>query len=88
LNVQFRRSFVKDLERLRDKALKERVKEAIEQVEAAQSIRDIGNLKKLQGGDRFYRIRIGTYRVGLTVVGGTVTFVRFLHRRELYRYFP
>ena len=46
------------------------------------------NLRKLRGSDRYYRIRVGEYRVGLSVEGDTVTFVRFLHRKDVYRYFP
>ena len=35
-----------------------------------------------------YRIRVGDYRLGLVFDGGTMTFVRCLNRREIYRYFP
>jgi mRNA interferase RelE/StbE len=88
VNVEFKSSFVRDLKHIRDKALKERVKETIELVEQAQSFPEIGNVKKLRGGDRYYRIRIGDYRLGLVLEDDTVTFVRFLHRKDLYRYFP
>jgi mRNA interferase RelE/StbE len=58
LKIEFKRSFVKDLERVRDKALRERVKETIEQVERAQALQEMENVKKLRGGERYYRIRI------------------------------
>ncbi|HEY4721787.1 MAG TPA: type II toxin-antitoxin system RelE/ParE family toxin [Anaerolineae bacterium] len=48
----------------------------------------MANIKKLQGGTNYYRIRVGDYRVGLVVESDTVTFVRFLHRKDIYRYFP
>ncbi|MBP1468695.1 type II toxin-antitoxin system RelE/ParE family toxin [Candidatus Chloroploca sp. M-50] len=38
--------------------------------------------------DPYYRIRIGDYRLGLFVEDDTITVVRFLHRRDIYRYFP
>ncbi len=60
----------------------------IEQVESAATLDDISNLKKLKGGENYYRIRIGGYRCGLIVENDTVTFVRFLHRRDVYHYFP
>lgn len=88
MKVEFKRSFVKDLERVRDKALKERVKGTIEWVEKAQSLQEIEDVKKLRGGEGYYRIRIGDYRLGLLLEGDTVIFVRFLHRRDVYRYFP
>ena len=68
--------------------MRNRVKEAIEQVEAAPSPRDVPNLTKLSGSSGFYRIRIGDYRIGILVEENEVEFVRFLHRRDIYRYFP
>ena len=88
MKVEFRRSFIKDLERVKRKELKERVKAAITQVEGAQTIQEIRNIKKLRGGERYYRIRIGDYRLGLVLKEGTAVFVRFLHRKDVYRYFP
>lgn len=73
---------------MRDKALRERIKETIERVEEAQTLQEIGNIKKLRGGERYYRVRIGDYRLGLALEGDTVIFVRFLHRKDVYRYFP
>jgi mRNA interferase RelE/StbE len=57
-------------------------------VENASTLTDISGLKKLRGGTNYYRIRIGEYRVGLAVDEDRVEFVRVLHRREIYRYFP
>jgi mRNA interferase RelE/StbE len=88
LNVRFKASFARDLRALKDKALLERIKELIASVEAAQSLADVSNLKKLRGGGGYYRVRIGDYRVGLATEEGVVVFVRVLHRREVYRYFP
>ena len=88
MKVEFKKSFVKDLERVRDKSLKERVRQTIERVEEAQTLQEIGNVKRLQGGERYYRIRVGDYRLGLMLEGDTVIFVRFLHRKDVYRYFP
>jgi len=88
LNVQFRSSFLKDVKVLTDKPLKDRIKDAIAQVENARTLQDIGNLKKLRGGKNYYRIRIGQYRIGIIVEGQTVSFIRCPHRREIYRYLP
>lgn len=86
MNVQFRSSFVKDIKGLSDKRLKDRIKAAITQVEAAHTLQEIGDIKKLKGSQDYYRIRIGEYRIGLIFEEGIVTFVRCLHRREIYRY--
>ena len=87
MRVDFKRSFLRDLKRIRGAAIKERVRETIQLVEQAEHLQDIKNLKKLTHGDRYYRIRIGDYRLGLILEGDTLIFVRFLHRKDLYRYF-
>ena len=89
MNVLFKSSFAKDLRKIRDSDLMTRVKELIEQVEVAESLQDITSIKKLRGrGRNYYRIRLAEYRIGLLVEGNSVTFVRCLDRKEIYRYFP
>jgi len=88
LKVDFKNSFLKDIKRVKDKSVKQRLKEIIDAAEKAEQLQKISDIKKLKGSDSFYRIRIGDYRIGLLVTEDTVIFVRFLHRREIYRYFP
>lgn len=88
MKVEFKRSFVRDLKRVRDRDLKERIAETIEKVEEARSLQDVGQVKMLQGSERCYRIRVRDYRLGLVLEGNTVSFIRLLHRRDIYRHFP
>ncbi|WP_199250185.1 type II toxin-antitoxin system RelE/ParE family toxin [[Phormidium] sp. ETS-05] len=57
-------------------------------VEQAEQLSEISNLKKLKGSTDYYRMRVGDYRIGIKVNDGVVSFVRILHRKEIYRYFP
>ncbi len=89
MKTTFLKSFAKDLKKLeRNTKLLARVQEIILQVEAAESILTINNLKKLKSEGSYYRIRLGNYRIGLIIEDETVSLVRILHRREIYRYFP
>jgi mRNA interferase RelE/StbE len=88
LKVRFKTSFAVDLRALKDESLAERVKALITTVESAETLLQIPNLKKLRGGGSYYRVRLGDYRVGLAVEENAIVFVRVLHRREVYRYFP
>ena len=88
MKVQFRASFARDLRKLSDPELFGRVKAVIDQVETADRLGDVPHLKKLSAGIGCYRIRLGDFRIGLLVEGSLVTFVRVLHRREIYRRFP
>lgn len=88
MTLEFRASFTKDLRSIRDRSILRRVRETIVEVEAAGSVLEIKNLKKLRTEGHYYRIRLGHYRLGLTIEDNTVSFIRLLHRREVYRYFP
>jgi mRNA interferase RelE/StbE len=88
VNTAFRESFRRDLLAIRDQRLLRRVTEFIESVEAAASLSDLPNLKSLKDAKNYFRLRIGNYRIGLAIEGQTVVFVRLLHRKEIYRYFP
>ena len=85
--VKFSRIFLDDLEQIGDRKLKARIIKTIVKIDEASSLDDIPNLKKLHGTNDHYRLRLGDYRFGLIVRDDTVIFVRFLHRKEIYRYF-
>ena len=44
--------------------------------------------KKLKGFEQIYRIRIGDYRLGIYINDDVVEFIRCLHRKDIYKYFP
>jgi mRNA interferase RelE/StbE len=88
VNTRFRESFDQDLSALTDAGLLRRIRRVIEQVEAARTFQQIPNLKRLEARGKYYRIRVGDYRVGFVFEQGAVTFVRCLNRKEIYRYFP
>jgi len=88
VKLVFRQSFVKDLKKIRMIALRQQLQAVLEQIEQSNSLHDIPNVKHLTNEGSYYRIRIGDYRLGLVVDGEDVIVVRFLHRRDIYRYFP
>jgi len=88
VNTAFRESFDADLAAITDAALLRRIKRIIEQVEATRTFQQIHNLKRLEATGKYYRIRLGDYRIGFVFERGAVTFVRCLNRKEIYRYFP
>jgi len=88
VKVEFRRSFTRDLRKLRNRQLSKRIREVIEQLEDIDSLQEISGVKNLRGSENYYRIRIGDYRIGLLLEDDIVTLVRFLHRKDIYRYFP
>ncbi|MBE9116595.1 type II toxin-antitoxin system RelE/ParE family toxin [Lusitaniella coriacea LEGE 07157] len=88
MKVEFRKSFEKDIRKIRDGDLLAKIKAVLEEVENAEILLDVNNTKKLKADGNYYRIRVGNYRVGFTEDEDVITFVRVLHRKEIYRYFP
>ena len=86
--VQIDKSFVKDTERIKDQRFLNRIANCIKQVIDTDSLDRINSVKRMKGETCYYRIRLGDYRVGLRVDEDTVIFIRVLHRKEIYKYFP
>ena len=62
MKVTFRQSFARDLKKVKTQAVLDRVRQAIEQVEATSTTQEVRDLKKMSGAGNFYRIRVGDYR--------------------------
>jgi mRNA interferase RelE/StbE len=88
VKVLYEKSFARDLKKIKDKRLLRQVQKIIAQVESAASLQDLKDIKKLEGYQTYYRIRVGEYRIGIEVLEGQVIFVCFLNRKDIYRYFP
>lgn len=88
MKVEFRESFLKDLRHIKNANLLAKIRQAIENVEKSDAPHQIRNFKKLKGSVSYFRIKIGEYRVGLKMERDTLIFVRFLSRKEIYRFFP
>ncbi|MYI81972.1 MAG: type II toxin-antitoxin system RelE/ParE family toxin [Chloroflexi bacterium] len=88
MEVRYAASFTRDLRRVRDAALRNRVERLISDIKAAPTITAIGGAARLRGSGRYYRFRIGDYRLGLALEDDAAVLIRFLHRRDIYRFFP
>jgi mRNA interferase RelE/StbE len=88
MHVEFTTSFERDLDALKHETLASRIQAAIENVKSAKTLHDIHQLKSIAGAHHAYRIRVGTYRLGIYIQGETARFVHCLDRKEIYRFFP
>ena len=86
MNIEYLPSFLKDLKALKSTPVFDQIKViAFEEIPNLTDWQTIINLKKLKGDDNAYRLRVGDYRIGFYFDGETVTFARFLHRKDIYR---
>jgi mRNA interferase RelE/StbE len=88
MRTSFRASFARDLRDITEPGIRRRVADKIGEVEQADDLSQIRQVKKLQGTGSFYRFRVGDYRIGAEVEGDMVVFVRCLNRKDIYRFFP
>ena len=88
MKVEFNETFLKDVKAVKDKSVLAKVKVAIEASEKAETLDQITHLKKMRGSREYFRIRIGDFRLGLKLEADTLVFIRFLNRKDIYRYFP
>ena len=88
MKVEPNRGFTRDLRKIRSSVLRQRVLRKIEELEAASAITEVRGVIKMTGEGPYYRIRIGEYRLGLAVEEDVATLLRFLHRSEIYQFFP
>jgi mRNA interferase RelE/StbE len=86
--VKIDKSFEKDLRKISSKALNLKVADCIENVKKAENPVQIKSIKDLKGSGVHFRIRIGDFRIGLIIEKNEAIFIRILHRKEIYRYFP
>lgn len=61
---------------------------AFEELPKADSLLELGTIEKMKGYPSFYKIRFGSYRIGLKIEEDKVILERALHRKDIYRYFP
>jgi mRNA interferase RelE/StbE len=88
MTTEFTARFLKDLDRLNQKSVKNDIRAIIEQVEAVSRQSEIINIKKLRGHPTAHRIRSGDYRIGIFIENNVVEFICVAHRKDIYRIFP
>jgi mRNA interferase RelE/StbE len=83
------KSFVKDVDKVRDRKVLNKLSSLIKELENSKTLTELPHVKKIKGYDSFYRIRLGNYRLGLEEIRGKgISLTRFLHRKDIYKYFP
>jgi mRNA interferase RelE/StbE len=88
MKVETLKSFEKDIEKINDKKLAIKLIQIIKEIEDAKELSEIKNLKKMKAKGSYYRVRVGNYRVGLKFEKDIIILLRFMHRKDIYNYFP
>lgn len=82
------KNFGKQVSKILDHNLLDMIVDSIGNVIKATNKSEIKNLKKMKGHKIAYRIKIGTYRIGVFIENENVTFSKIAHRKDIYKNFP
>ncbi|MBB1074719.1 type II toxin-antitoxin system RelE/ParE family toxin [Rhodoferax sp. 4810] len=89
MRLIYTQSFNRDLDKIAHlPVIKRRLANLLLLLQNATTLTELSDVKKLQGYDDYYRIRIGDYRLGLKTGEHHIEIIRFLHRKDIYRQFP
>lgn len=89
MNVEFDKSFLKSLSKIKDEKSLKRIEEIILSLEESQSLNHVKTIKKLTGFNTYYRIRIGNLRLGFEQMNSqTIRLIIIAHRKDIYKRFP
>jgi len=86
--VVAKKSFNKDIGKIKDKKLALKIKEIIDSMQNAKTLASVLNTRKLKGSKNAYRIKIGDYRLGFFLNVNTIELTAFAHRKDIYKLFP
>ena len=89
MELLYAKKFSKDVDAIRKEArIKKTLLKAIEKIREAGSLGEIKGVRKIEGYQKYYRIKLGDYRLGIKVTKSRIELIRFLHRKDIYRRFP
>ena len=89
MELLYAKKFSKDVDAIRKEArIKKALLKVIEKIREAGSLAEVREVRKIEGYQKYYRIKLGDYRLGIKVTKNRIELIRFLHRKDIYRRFP
>jgi mRNA interferase RelE/StbE len=89
MEILYGKRFSKDLDGIRHEAkVKQALLALIESLKAADSPSDLKDVRKIQGYQGYFRVKLGDHRLEIKAEEKRVELIRFLHRKDIYRRFP
>ncbi|MBN1904599.1 MAG: type II toxin-antitoxin system RelE/ParE family toxin [Deltaproteobacteria bacterium] len=88
MNTAYRKHFLKELSKLPSEYRTKIEDFVFKELPEAETISELEKLEQMKGYPGYYKVRFGTYRVGLKLENNTLILERVLHRKEIYKFFP
>jgi mRNA interferase RelE/StbE len=89
MNISYDESFYDSIDRITDNTIVDRVAKAIQKLKSANHLREVTNIRAMQGCPGYYRLRFGDFRIGFRLVDeNTIRLLVIDHRSKIYNHFP
>lgn len=86
--IEIDESFKKDFLSLKNKEIEKRIIQKLNQLEKAENLWEISNLKKMKWFDNFFRLRVWVYRIWFEFDWKKIILLRVRSRKDIYNIFP
>ena len=88
MKTDYRKRFLKELSKIPSET-RSRIDDFVfEKLPKVNSIFELGIVEQMRGYPTYYKVRFGSYRIGLRMEKDKVILERALHRKDIYRHFP
>lgn len=89
MKVHYRKKFLKQLSKVSTNSRLKIEEFVFKILPQSSSVTENGKLEKLTGYKKFYKVRMGNYRIGIEQADDKSLIIRTVrHRKEIYKYFP
>ena len=88
MKIKYHKSLEKDLRKINDKKIKQKLKLIILEMKEAKVLDELESIKKLTGHPNAFRMRIGSYQLGFYYENNILILSRFVKRNDIYKLFP
>jgi mRNA interferase RelE/StbE len=91
VEIILKKQFIKEVAKLPDK-IQRSIREIIDTLESAETLQNINiDIKPMEGqraDENYFRIRVGSYRIGIEVIDPQIIVITVLSRGDIYKKFP
>lgn len=87
--TEYKKIFLKELSKI-PVSVRTRIEKIVFEELICENPHKLGLIEKLKGYDNKYKIRVGDFRIGLTLDSNTkiITINRVANRKDIYKIFP
>lgn len=88
MKIKYRKKFLKELSKIPSNIRLKIELFVFKQLPEASSVHQIGTIEQMKGYPFCFKVRFGSYRVGLKIQDDVLILEKVLHRKDIYRHFP